>query len=748
MTHDITGTDYLRILAPWAAASAAYDYTPPDRPDLTCYGTGFTSWGVQTNQKALAALAVLAADPAYDERLGGMPRETVLDRARRMLRFSLESHIEGSTHCTDGPPWGHTWISALGIERMMHGVEAIEPTLTDDDRALLKKVLASECDWLLDEYPVRGGPVEDNVPESNLWNGALLHRTAAMYPALPRAAAYREKGSRFLINAISVPSDATSEALVDGRPVREWFAGNNFFTSYALNHHGYLNVGYMVICLSNLAMLHFMYRARAQDAPEALTHHARDLWALVKPLILPDGRLLRIGGDSRVRYCYCQDYAIPMWLWAIDALGDTECVPLESHWLDQVRHETDHNADGSFLSDRCTMLRDASPLYYTRLESDRAVTLSMGAYWRRILPLPSHTNIPPAPVTFSWHDDYHGAAFHRTPKRVASWVWHAAEPPQGLCLPLDASDMAEWRENLAGGIRGDGRTTRQQPLWHTEQLFEAGFVTCGVTALHSEMFVAEGQEAVGPVATQRIVFAALPDETTALLMQSAQTTDRRVYLKVVKGIGLHVPNDLFNDNRRRYHTPAGPRDITGVGSDEEILDLGGRWVNIDDRLGVVGVYGVETLTLHRPGRRQIGLRQTPWPLQDSLKPDGMLYADHLCAPCSLGLRSVEPNTILYDNGVLLQAGLTHDQTADYVNRGRSLMIETDAPSVRAMLAEGLDGATYLLVANWGDAAAKTAIRLPNRHRAREVATGKRIASVNDRFPLSLAPATAQLYRIE
>ena len=35
--------------------------------------------------------------------------------------------------------------------------------------------------------------------------------------------------------------------LLDGKPVSEWFMGANFFPNYALDHHGYLNVGYMVI---------------------------------------------------------------------------------------------------------------------------------------------------------------------------------------------------------------------------------------------------------------------------------------------------------------------------------------------------------------------------------------------------------------------------------------------------------------------------------------------------------------------
>jgi hypothetical protein len=67
----------------------------------------------------------------------------LLDHSLKLLRFSLESHIAGSFKYSDGKKWGNTWISALGIERMMHGVEAIEKHLNVNDKELLKNVLIS-----------------------------------------------------------------------------------------------------------------------------------------------------------------------------------------------------------------------------------------------------------------------------------------------------------------------------------------------------------------------------------------------------------------------------------------------------------------------------------------------------------------------------------------------------------------------------------------------------------------------------
>src|SRR5690554_3369375 len=149
-----------------------------------------------------------------------------------MLRFSLESHIEGSYCCNDGEKWGHTWISVLGIERMMHSVEAIWDLLTDQDHALLKKVLISEADWLLEEYPIEAGLIENNKPESNIWNGAMLARVVLYYPDVPNAKRYKEKAIQFFINGISIEDDQFNETVYDGQKVKDAFIGANFFNSY------------------------------------------------------------------------------------------------------------------------------------------------------------------------------------------------------------------------------------------------------------------------------------------------------------------------------------------------------------------------------------------------------------------------------------------------------------------------------------------------------------------------------------
>lgn len=697
--------EYRELLEPWIPAAKPWLYRVPRDPECVCFGIGnHGHWSLQASNTAFGAFAVLAADPDTNPARTGMSRDELTATALAMFRFCVRSHHAGATAATtDGLPWGHSWISALCQERFFHGVEAIERELTQRDRDDLRAMLVSECDWLLDQYPVKAGLVEDNKPESNLWNGAILHRVAATYPDLPRAAEYREKGTCFLVNAISLPSDAQCEDILAGRPVRERHVGANYFESFSCNHHGYMNVGYMVITLSNLAMLHFAGRTRNIAWPEELYRNAERSWQLVKTCTFPDGRLLRIGGDTRVRYCYCQDYAIPMWLMARDRFGDTDAAEFESGWLDQIHVEQSANEDGSFMGGRLASMREVSPLYYTRLEGDKAVTLSMGAYWRRVLPElnAAPATVRPAPLLDHWEDDYHGACMVRTPRRVASWVWRAAELPQGLCLPPDASDMAEWKTNLAGRIIGLGMVHSHKLNHHREAAFPGGFATCGQVTIRSEKHYAEGAFDED-VAIQDTAFAALPDDTTVVGIQRARAINR-VFLRQAKGLMLQIPNDVFNGFTRTYTSAEGELNLEGRDGQQAKLELAGGWINVEGRLGVVALAGAP-LTLLHPEKPGVPIKAYPWQAHTHIA-GGFLYVDEICMVCADEVTDYDAGETLYDVAFAVQADVGAKDTADCAQANAQAEVKLDSPDARAVRVRAADGRTYLVAANFGSAEA-------------------------------------------
>lgn len=739
----VSSKDYVSVLEKWIKSTRDYLYTPPDRPGLLCYGTGYDSWGVQTQQKAFSAFAVLAADPSTDENTAGLSRDELYEYSVRMLRFNLETHKTGSYACFNGTKWGNSWISVLGIERMMHGIDALQGRLSENDRGMLRNVMLSEADYLTDCHLVKAGKTENNHPESNIWNGAHLYRTALMYPDCPRIKEYMDKGTSFIVNGISVASDAVSMETAAGKSVSERYAGDNFFETFALNHHGYLNIGYMYICLSNIAILYFEYRLRNLPVPELLLRHVRELWQLVKLSTFPDGRLCRIGGDTRVRYSYCQDYALPAWLMIYDLYGDRECKSFENGWFETVKRETAYNGDGSFLSARCQDLKNISPLYYTRLESDRAATFAMAAYWKRMLEPPVLNNpSKKARDLKEWHDSYHGACVCRGEKRMASWCWKAAEPPQGLCLPVDRSDMAEWRYNFSGRITGQGRFNGQRILFHREYLFEGGFCTVGETEIYSTGFF-EGQsdEITGK---NIMVFAALPDDTTVIIMEKAVAC-RRFYINELKGLNCNIPNDIFNGSVRIYRSSKGIRKVKGGNDGKEgTIEFLSPWINIDNRLGIVGLYGSDRFSLCRPPKRQAGLKLSQY---ESRAISTGLRADELCFPYKKGPLAVEKGETLFDMGCVILAGTGSRKTSLY-SKSKVSVVRLEPPdSIRTVMAQGFNGKKYLLTANFGEKEERFSIPLKDSSRAVALTGKEKTETRKDRICISVKPCDIKLFEI-
>jgi len=736
-------TQYRMLLERWIPSAQRWLYRLPHDPECLCYGVGYHNhWAIQAHATAFAAFACLAADPDTDAARTGMSRDGLLATALGMLRFTIRGHLAGQGACTDGKRWGHSWISALGQERMMHGVEAIAAALTPRDLADLRAMLLSEADWLLDEYRLAAALTgADNRPESNMWNGALLCRAATLYPDAPRAADYLEKAHRFFINAISVPADAACTRLVAGRAVKDRFVGANLFDSYACNHHGYMNVGYIGITLSNAAMLHFFFRGLGQPAPESLYHHVDDVWPLFKACTFPDGRLMRVGGDTRVRYCYCQDYAIPIWLMMRDRLGDTDVEAFERGWIAQAAREQADNADGSFLGRRLAAMADASPLYYTRLEGDRAVTLSMGACWRRrFAEFADVTPVPPAPPLNEWHDAHHGACLVRGPRRHASWVWGAAEPPQGLCLPPGGSDLAEWQNNLAGHIAGPGAMNSAVVLRHAEACFPGGFVTCGRLQWKSEKLYAEGEPDVDS-AVEDLAVAALPDGVTVIGLQRCRTLGR-VFLREAKGLFLQVPNDLYNGCRRSYAWAGGGVALSGRDGTASAWTVPGSWLSVDGRLGVVGLYGAPLTILH-PAEARITIRAYPWNAH-ARAAGGCLFVDQVCMVCEDAIRPYDAGTTLFDVGFAVLAGAGPQDAERFAAANSQARVDTGHPDVRVVRTQAADGRRFLLAANFADAPVCLDLARSGDRLARLTAAGSQgIAAAAS--ALTLAAGQAELF---
>ena len=690
----------LHWLDKWAESSEKYWYAMPGRREMGCYGTGYNSWGVQTNQKYIGAMATLG--------INGHPH--AMARALAALRFSLASHVSGDFQCTDGTRWGHTWIGALGIERMMHGVYLLRPYMTGQDKAALRRVLTSEAHWLAHSYArngvrgVRAGLWArdgNNAPESNLWNGAFLWRVAQMYPDEPEAAAWRDGARTFLVNAVSIPADTASQPRC---------AGANFFPHYALDHHSYLNIGYMVICVSNAASLHFDLRIQGLPRPEELDQHQCDLWRVLRRMIFGNGRLARIGGDSRIRYTYCQDYLLPALFYAADHLGDAHAPALTRALLQLMAAEQAYSSDGSFYGKRLAGMARENHYYYTRLESDRADVLAMAVNYAPVARMPAATAKDfESSVAGGWHEPEHGVVLHRCATRLASFSWRASACAQGMCQPPDDGHLAEWAQNMGGAVyfTGAGHPGRRLDHEHTT-CFDGGFVTCGTIVEGTEVMIDEGWRGKD-LATHRIAFAALPDGHTVVGLEHVQTGPLRAYCHAAQGMHLNLPNDLYNRFKRTLTTRHGHITLKAPATAEKALCLDSRWANIDGKVGVLGLYGAETLAVARAAKRRAG--QYP-----------SLYVEEIAWFMQRGLKVFDSDSVIFDVGWAVASSIDARTTRRWARANRAAAVETDSPDLRCVRVRGLDERDYVVLANFGAKESRTALPVE-----RDLATGKTVA---------------------
>ncbi len=645
---------------------------------LVYYGTGEAAhWAVQCNQQMFGALAVLAE---LDQ------NEELMAQALAMFRYSLRTHLTGDLRCSDGKQWGRHWISVLGLERATPGLNVLEKYFTEDDRKRYRELRIFESDYRLNEYPVQASMDARkgaNVPESNIWNAGFLMRTALDYPDLPQAERYLQKATGMMLNGLSIPSDAEDrEHFYNGKCVADWHVGPNFTENFSLDHHGYMNMGYSYICLSNLALLYFNFRERGQTPPPELFHHLKELWLTVKKLTFPDGRLLRIGGDSRTRYNYCQCFAVSAWLLAAELFQDEDAVRFEAGYLDLVEKEQSGNSDGSFYGSRLKELKDYSYFYYRRLEADPMHALSTGAYWRKKFAIPDQVISSPAQDNCFWADDFHKAALLRTGNAVRSVVHRANHGQELLCLPLNRSDMAEWTQNLTGYLGGHYAAAEEIP--EDVRLSGQGdrFLYSCAADITEKAPMGEGEEKY-VVARRQYAAAALPDGKTLLVYERMKILKETTFTFGFRSLHCQIPNDVYNDFTRHWITERGQFSTENLPGKNHLLATDAERLNCDNCLSFFSLNG-EKFLIRQSEKQNIFLSCGLW---------GM-YADEVCL--SGTLQSVRPSAgeILYETACAVCADMDAESMLSQ-SGGKMTVCGVE----RHLVFHGADGRTYTLVYN-------------------------------------------------
>jgi len=535
--------DAIGAAAAWLPYAERHWRHHPDREDAGFFGTGTVA--IQSLE-AVAEHAYVCA--ALARRLDGLPpgelvSHRLVERALAGLRYLAETHITGSLDCVSGL-MGAVGSGGEPLARREHGprqdaargpgrwgadgwtpvpafllwlvAEELGDALPAVEAGMVRRVLEHEADanladrrstvlehhgYLRELPPIPTGRFGHSWPESNAWRSALLAAAQLALTGHPNAARWDDSMKRHFINALSVPQDSQSERVVDGRPVRERFAGANVHPAFALEHHGFFHPCYAARTMQFLVLAAAAFERHGRPAPESAAHHLVDEWRMLRRLILWEGRIAYPAGKDHHRYGWGLTYLLPVTAWLHRRHGDAPAALLEQQLTSLFLAEQAHNGDGSFARERMGALLEQRPgpgrrvgersrvLYY-RAEADPPFYL--------LLALALHEAAGDAgrprvrAVAAEAERDLCGTyeepdarlVLHRGTERFASWSWNAhPDMAQGLFVPRGGDHLAEWNGNLAPSfvvLDAPHGPSSRAGVWQRTVTFDGGFATLGM----------------------------------------------------------------------------------------------------------------------------------------------------------------------------------------------------------------------------------------------------------------------------
>jgi len=626
--------------------------SPPYFGDGTASEAGLRSCG-----NFVFTAAMLSGKHGEQVGLGAMERKRLGERAGLAIDYMTRSHHTGEGACRDGGKWGLEWQSSWWTARMALGAAFLGDALSKDLRVGVRRVVVAEAKRQLGRTPP-SGLVHDTKAEENAWDCEVLAVALSLYPQDECAGLWREKLCEFAINSLSVAADHNDPRIVDGRMIKEWNCTVNLHPAFQIENHGAYHFCYIASPMHSLTWSHFALISVGQEPPEALAHHLIDLWESCLHTFL-DNRFAYIAGQDWARYTYGTYFMQPVLALLHGRYADPRARFVEERRLSRLEEEQRGNADGSFFGSRVTGgILSGQPLKY---ETDCFANVAL-AYLL-------HDHYQPridAPTDECFYADISGVhvsretltASARSPRAFASFSWSSLYScePMALFVPNGCDDETEWSPgNLVGRVLPAGMTTEPlfiQSMRETQNGFE----------VEGEQLVRDRKHWI----LERKIKLHVDVVRGQAEISCRVRTRRRTWVRLCEGLSLFLPNDLFNHGVRKLKSDTGCTTLRTHGSSapirgrvgtvlykirrelgrtETLRRCGERWINIENRLGVVVL---------NPGS---GIWVSEGP--ENSGPEG-LFCHRIVAPRTRRWFRAASGEILLDTRIVLLAGTAQE----------------------------------------------------------------------------------------
>jgi hypothetical protein len=243
----------------------------------------------------------------YDAGYTGVSERAALDICARLVRSVARQHkvnFENGWGSDRSGEWqGDFWAAVAGQAGWLTW-----ELYDDNDKELIRKMVEWEANrrmiYTAPYYRKKDGTLVtqgDTKAEENAWNSNVLFLACAMMPHHDNCNKWYEKALELAISAYSHPKDVDSEAIVNGRPLKEWLNGSNTEDNYAVVNHNRIHPDYMAAATLNLWNASILTLG-GKPTPEGVFHNVDKVYrALVEweypspPYAAPGGTMYQAG---------------------------------------------------------------------------------------------------------------------------------------------------------------------------------------------------------------------------------------------------------------------------------------------------------------------------------------------------------------------------------------------------------------------------------------------------------------------
>jgi hypothetical protein len=665
-----TEADYMNILERFALYSErGWNPNYLGDPQLGYFGDPDNGEsGMRSIGNYIFTTSLLASDPAYDPSVSGVDQQTLLERAMACLNYMTRSHVTGDLVCGNSGKWGDAWQSAWWTTKMALGAGLIWHQLSPPQQADVERVVVFEASRHVGRI-VPSGLAEDTKAEENAWDAEILATAIALFPQHENADRWRETLIEFCVNTLSVPQDRWSEAIVDGRPLHQQVYTTNVHSDFTLENHGACHFCYVASPLVSIAWSYYALLSSGQPIPDALFHHVKDLWDATKPTFLGN-RFAYMGGKEWARYTYGLYFIVPALVMLQSNFADPDARTIEAIRVRTLADEQHENNDGSFFGQRVT--RDRLYGQSAKYETDCYADLGLAYLLHTLLKTDKQATPDqdlPRRLTGRNIGQESGTCYVKTPRLFASFSWRTlmGPYPNALFIPAGMDDVAEWIDNqLLGRVEVFG--VNSAVSIRSMKAVGEGFIVSGLISYRTRL---------GEAYVHHLHYEVIPERNLAIVENKFVAKSKLLLLRC-EGLRLAVANDRFNGYTRQYQSDSGSAIVTfnptlqansKHENEKSLLDrvkrkanklldleannreLGKRWVNIDEKFGVIQL---------QPDGDPFNLRQEP----GRNTPNGCLHYDILNSPkLSLRPQIRQPNDILLHTRFAIVAGTSAETEA-------------------------------------------------------------------------------------